>query len=78
MNLSTETRRSRGGNPTEQLLDIDQEAAAVILRGHAWSLQRIGDVLGVDGDTIGRLMRQRGVPAPRQRKVRRAGATRTG
>lgn len=53
-------------------LTYDQEDAAIMLRQRAWSLERIAAVLDCSAMTISRVMSDKGVVAPRQRKVRRA------
>jgi|HubBroStandDraft_6_1064221.scaffolds.fasta_scaffold10403_6 hypothetical protein len=58
------------GNPNIPILTVDQREAACILREKAWSVERIGRVLGVSTTTAWQTTRH--VIAPRQRKVRKA------
>jgi Helix-turn-helix domain len=60
-------------DPRIPKLTYDQERYAESLRAQAWSLGRIGRELGVSTATISRVMHRRGVVAPRQRQVRKAG-----
>lgn len=51
-------------------LTYEQEQYACYLRSQAWSVERIGDALGVSTATAWRITRS--VPKPKRRKVRKA------